>query len=429
MKKITAAILSFLLIFGALATTASALGHVGRISDAYKESIFYERLTAVELTGDQRRDIVNVALSQIGYHEGDSLDDLGGGNLFGKNEYTEYNYFNGDVYGDGQYAYYWCAAFVTYCARQAAIPEETIINSVSCDKFVDSFKLEKRYIDAKKNKSFRPQTADLIFFLEDGAERRYASHIGIVVGTDDEYVYTIEGNTKRGIVNTRKYEFDDEYIVGYATPNYTGAKNDYDFELSDGWFVPGKYTVYCFENLYLRAGGDTKYEVLETIPNGTAIILTEADGDWAKTTYNGVSGWVSMFYVIPEDTGTVTVTYSLDEPVTETKYKYAAGGFTVLDLKPEKEDFDFIGWSTSKGGEVEYRSGDKIEAIKDVTLYPVWKSNTVPTVVDIDVVEPEPESENDSVELYGGIIGVAVAIAIVATTVLMFIKISKKTIE
>ncbi|MBO4212690.1 MAG: SH3 domain-containing protein [Clostridia bacterium] len=424
MKKITAAILLFLLIFGVLAATASALEHVGRISDAYKESVFYERLTAVELTGDQRRDIVNVALSQVGYHEGDSLDDLGGGNLFGKNEYTEYNFSFGDVYGDGQYSYYWCAAFVTYCARQSGIPEETIVNSVSCDKFVDQFKLEGNYINIKENPNFEPQTADLIFFLEDGAERRYASHIGIVIGTDDDYVYTVEGNTKRGIVNMRKYDFDNEYIVGYATPNYTGAKNDYDFELSSGWFIPGKYTVHCFENLYLRAGGDTKYEVLEAVPNGTTLILTEADGDWAKTIYDGKTGWVSLFYIYPEDTGTVKLTYALDTPMVETRYTYADGGFVVSDLQPAREDFDFLGWSTTEDGDVEYKSGDEIKTTVDLTLYPVWKSNTVPAVVDVDVVGTE--IDNDPLALYGRMIGVTVAIAIVATAVLLFIRTEKK---
>ena len=36
-------------------------------------------------------DIVNVALSQKGYHEGNSNDDLGGNNANGTNNYTEYN--------------------------------------------------------------------------------------------------------------------------------------------------------------------------------------------------------------------------------------------------------------------------------------------------------------------------------------------------
>ena len=422
MKKITAAILSFLLTAVLLAGAASALEHKGRASDAYKASVYYERLTAVELTGDQRRDIVNVALSQVGYHEGDSRDDFGGGNLFGKNEYTEYNYFNGDVYGD--YSYYWCASFVTFCARQAGIPEGTIINSVSCDRFVEWFIKKSQYINVKFEPNFVPETADLIFFLEDDADREYASHIGIVVGTDDENVYTVEGNTKRGIVNTRKYKFDDKSIVGYAKPKYAGAKNDYDFELSDGWFIPGKYVVRCFESLYLRSGAGTKYKELATIPNGTKLILTAADGDWAQTTYGGQTGWVSLFYMYPEDIGTVKLTYALDTPMIETRYTYAEGGFIVSDLQPTRENFDFLGWATAENGDVEYKNGDEIKTIVDVTLYPVWKSNIVPTVIEVD--DPTPTVENDPIALYGGIVGLTVAIAIVATAVLLFIKTERK---
>ena len=48
------------------------------VSSAYKASPFYSALLNVELTGNQREDIINVALSQVGYREGNYSGDTGG---------------------------------------------------------------------------------------------------------------------------------------------------------------------------------------------------------------------------------------------------------------------------------------------------------------------------------------------------------------
>ena len=428
MKRKISVIMLFLLISCFLATAAAALEPakgINEYSNAYKSSVYYERLKNVELTGDQRRDIVNVALSQVGYHEGDSRKDFGGGNLLGTENYTEYNFFNGDI--DGDYSYNWCASFVTFCARQAGIPENTIINSVSCDKFIRGDETAKgfiekgEYINVKENKNFRPQAADIIFFLEDGADREYASHVGIVVGADDKYVYTVEGNTKRGIVNTRRYEFNSDYIVGYATPNYAGVKNDYDFELSNkGWFIPGKYKVTA-ESLNFRAGGNASAYPLGVISKGTVLELTDSEGDWAKTVYDGKIGWVSLVYVAPASNDKVTLTYALDTPIIETRYKFASGEFVVTDYEPSRDNYYFLGWSTTENGKVEYVVGDKIDASEDTTLYPIWRDDAVPSSVD---VENPPETEENTTEadlviFYGNIIGVTAAIAIIVIAIVM----------
>lgn len=70
-------------------------------------------------TGNQREDIVAVAETQIGYHEG-SLE----GNVSSSNNYTKYNVWNGTI--DGTYKYAWCHAFVSWCANQAGISTDII---------------------------------------------------------------------------------------------------------------------------------------------------------------------------------------------------------------------------------------------------------------------------------------------------------------
>ena len=73
-------------------STASALSYGG--SASYKSGPYYSKLCAVNLTGNQRTDIVNVAKSQIGYQEGNNSSQLSG-TVKGSANYTEY----GNWYG------------------------------------------------------------------------------------------------------------------------------------------------------------------------------------------------------------------------------------------------------------------------------------------------------------------------------------------
>ena len=105
------------------------------VSSAYKASSFYSALLDVELTGNQREDIINVALSQVGYREGNYSGDTGGENDGYYNNYTEtnywyHNYVSTDMPIGGSYAP-WCATFVSWCAEMAGIPS-SIIGRSTC---------------------------------------------------------------------------------------------------------------------------------------------------------------------------------------------------------------------------------------------------------------------------------------------------------
>ena len=65
-------------------TEARAAEPLLKVSDLYRDSVYFQRLSDVSLSGDYRADLVNVAISQVGYHEGDSYDDYAGGNAVGK---------------------------------------------------------------------------------------------------------------------------------------------------------------------------------------------------------------------------------------------------------------------------------------------------------------------------------------------------------
>ena len=59
-------------------------------------------------------------------------------------------------------------------------------------------------------------------------------------------------------------------------------------------------------SLNMRDKPDTKSMVLKKIPNGT-ILEAKIDGDWAKVTYSGETGYVMANYLTDQDTS-VSVT-------------------------------------------------------------------------------------------------------------------------
>ena len=116
-KCFITAVLAILITAGAFlcAPGASALPEY-KPSEGYMSSKYYTALTEYKLTGDQRYDTVALALTQLGYHEGDSELDFDGMNTMGGKNFVEYNRIYGKVdNGEGNgtsYGYAWCAAFV-----------------------------------------------------------------------------------------------------------------------------------------------------------------------------------------------------------------------------------------------------------------------------------------------------------------------------
>ena len=191
---------------------AQAMTPTYNISDKYKESEYYTRLLSVELKGDQRENMVKVALSQVGYHEGNSIADLGGGNKTGKENYTEYNYwYPGASYGDKDGP--WCAYFVSWCARQAQIPESIIKNFSGGSAKSSGAVIYDKNADGTIGKDNKlPQKGDLILF---------GGHVGIVVDVPpgQGIIKAVEGNYN-DCVHPTEYPLISPKIIGYAVPNY-----------------------------------------------------------------------------------------------------------------------------------------------------------------------------------------------------------------
>ncbi len=181
-------------------------------SAQYQSSKYYTALQNVVLTGDGATDLLNIALSQVGYHEGSSLSDLNGANTASSSNYTEYGYWYGHhiLNKNNGHFYAWCAMFISWCARQAGISAGVISNAAYASASGNSHTFKNLTYTQRKNAS--PTPGDLIFFGDE-------EHVGIVYKVDASTVTTIEGNAD-DCVRIKSYNISDTYIAGYGRPNY-----------------------------------------------------------------------------------------------------------------------------------------------------------------------------------------------------------------
>jgi len=209
-------------------------------STTYMGSEYHKNLSAVALTGDYRTDIINIALSQLGYHEGDSAEDYDGKNASGSKDFSEYGRFIGTFGGE------WCSEFAHWCARMAGVP--TNILGVSRAAKVDNWIKDtnaKYYTWSETiygGGSYVPQPGDLLQWawdLEDHTESDTLSHTSLFNGVTDNgdgtvTIHSIDGNSSAK-VRTRDYTLDKK--KGTRTGSSEGqlyyiVSPDYDQEVT-----------------------------------------------------------------------------------------------------------------------------------------------------------------------------------------------------
>ena len=203
------------------ATPASALTYSG--SSSYMSGKYYTALKKVELTGNQRTDIVNIGLSQVGYQESSSSSQLSG-TVKGSRNYTEY----GRWYGLQDM---WCAMFVSWCANVAGVSTSVVPKHCYTPSGLSWFKSRGRAYSRKQvaNGTYKPQPGDIIYFKSSRNENT-TNHVGIVTSYSGSTVYTVEGNTSSATISTdggavaaKSYSISNTYIVYICNPDYSGA--------------------------------------------------------------------------------------------------------------------------------------------------------------------------------------------------------------
>lgn len=158
------------------------------------------------MTGTQG-DVIRVAKSQVGYHEGYS-----GGHWNNKQKYSpavptlEWSQNQA-----------WCATFCAWVFQEAGMPKGSYPVTASVAVARDWWKQRDRF-------SEYPAIGAQCIMGASGT-----AHTGIVYAYDATYIYTVEGNTNSSGsaegdgVYLKKRARRDSYIYGYGYPNYPGG--------------------------------------------------------------------------------------------------------------------------------------------------------------------------------------------------------------
>ncbi len=287
-------------------------------SSYYTYGKFYKNMTSIPLTGDGARDVVAVAVSQAGYLEGDSSSGQSGEDG-GSSNMTEYGAYTG-VNGAA-----WCASFCSWCMYTAEVTDtrgtETYMarngyywsecyvpywSNFLYDNGRYKFSDYYRSSYSSSQASYKPQPGDLIFFVA-GYSPLDEGHIGLVVYSDNSYVYTIEGNTSSqdgveaegGGAFFKKYALSSSSIAGYGILPYKTVDDLPELDYSGENPTNGLYvTTSGAKSVYFKIeDSDASW----TLPMSSVFEVTDIDYDpngvlmlYSKCEINGetVYGWI-----------------------------------------------------------------------------------------------------------------------------------------
>lgn len=160
-------------------------------------------LQDVQLTGDMKSDVIAVAKSQLGYTADQSSFRIDGN---GKHFYSRYGEWYGAPYSE------WCVMFISFCLNYANVPKEAVSQEGGCVGLIDYLKSNDAF--RAPNSGYIPEKAD--FILMDYQGKGIPTHAGIVEKTEDGTVYTVEGNTSKGVAE-KTYSLSDPQIIGFGS--------------------------------------------------------------------------------------------------------------------------------------------------------------------------------------------------------------------
>lgn len=371
--------LAGILLAAYLVIPTSALEPVHNASDEYLISEYNANLRSVVSTGDQRTDVVLVALSQLGYHEGDSDADMGGKNASGKKNFVEYNRLFGKVdnnEGNGvSYGYEWCCAFTTWCVRQAGVPVSVVKTEISCPRLLTWVKANSTF--KTRESGYIPLSGDLVFFKNAGSAAT-STHIGIVRYVSGATVYTVEGNTTESgysgvgnYVSLKSYDLTSTYIVGYCVPAYvsnTTAALDFSKNTTGTYYI-------TTSSLNVRSGASTNYASIGYVSYGDKVTVSEVSAGWGKIKHANGDGWIYLGYAQYVPSARYTIYYNANGGTTviPSQPKPDGAAAVLTSTVPSRSGYKFVGWTTTKSSTTaEYRSGDSFTKNENTTLYAVW---------------------------------------------------------
>ena len=149
--------------------------------------------------------VIQIAKNEIGYLEKSKTAYQKNPNILndktqgaGEDNYTKYNYEMHKLYPSVMdFPAPWCDAFVDWCFVQAYGASNA--REILCGNFDDYTVNSCRYYEKANRLDTIPQIGDQVFFTKNGKSSG-CYHTGLVYNVDDNYFYTIEGNTSNANV-------------------------------------------------------------------------------------------------------------------------------------------------------------------------------------------------------------------------------------
>ena len=400
-KSVTPLFAAAVLTVASLLTVGVSAGNIEYSpSSSYASGEYYARLCEVTLTGNQAEDIVNVAKSQVGYHESSSGDLSGYGS--GEGNYTEY----GEWYGMQSY---WCNMFATWCARVAGVPESIIPQLPSATSSYQSV-LPSAGADCFSYSSDEPlMPGDLIFSCTCGAGYGCIDHVGIVVDADEDTIYTVEGNMSDMVksctypVYSGYQEKLDARINYVARPQYEdNSVKEPVCELDENEVKPSntalfngsKYEIYDVAVSYEQAalfaklkGGALAVADGKNEAKMLQFLLKECEAYYMGGESESVLlnekcdnseselGKVGFIIEYEDNSEKVTLVYDANGGESAPIEKVAENGTEIVisDVVPVNKNKAFLGWSKDeKADKVQFKSGDTLKITENTVFYAVW---------------------------------------------------------
>ena len=323
MRRTSARLLCLLLVLSLVFTTVSPAlaatyrnGAQSGPSSSYKGGKYYQNYLRVPITGDNRTDLVAIALSQLGYQEG-AANGYFSGEVSGRANYVEFSYNMGDLgLGYGGSDYPWCASFVSWCLYQSRCTDQGTYSSlgryhsgdytyiwkeISCSQWVRQLKGAGYFkYSAYEGGSYTPKYGDLVYFQNSSG----VAHIGICLYVSGGRIYTVEGNTSDasgleangGGVYFKNYSLSSSYLYGYGVLPYKSDSSVAKIDYSGNNPTPGLYVSNAAKYIYSSETGSsynyvmnrfTMFEVTEVCSNGRLkVIAKERNG-------STVTGYIS----------------------------------------------------------------------------------------------------------------------------------------
>ena len=184
-------------------------------------------------------------------------------------------------------------------------------------------------------------------------------------------VFSLEGKQYKFRVgvstNQKQQDKNQTYSLVYNLDGGTGSITDSTFKVGDKVTISSTVPVKAG---YKFLGWSTKKSASSASYKAGEEVTLDNVYDGKVTLY---AVWQGKTYTVKYDSNGGTG--SMDDSV----FKLATD-VRLSSNKFSKENYTFIGWSTSKGGEVTYTNEAKVKDLGGegdiVTLYAVWKSNT-----------------------------------------------------